>query len=418
MGDKLFVRSMENSNQLYPNILSSPVLNPIRLLHLITKLPIGGAQDNTLTSIAGADRTVFEVDIASSPGGAWEERARQSADNLHLIPELHREMSPIADLQAVRAVYKLLRARRYHIVHTHSSKAGILGRIAAYLARTPVVIHTVHGFAFNDLTFSKTTRSMYLWLERLGAHLADEVVMVSAANRQEAIERKIVSAEKSTVIYSGIDLARFSDLPTPAAARQRLGVPAHHKVVGTVGRLATCNAPLTFVDAAHLLVQQFDDLSVVIVGDDPKWRPQVVAAIKGEPHIQLLGYRTDVPEILAALDVFTSSNMWGGLGRAITEALAVGVPVVAFPVNGVPELVVDGVTGLHARIGDSADLAAKTAQLLQQPAWAQQLATAGRERVRQTFGAEKMVTDLDELYRRLLFAQGVPLPPVLTSHPL
>ena len=318
----------------------------------------------------------------------------------------------------MRDIVRLLRQRRYHIVHTHSSKAGTLGRIAARLARTPIVVHTVHGFAFNDLTFSRLTRQMYLWLERFGARLSDQLVMVSELNRQEALAKRIVSAEKMTVIYSGIDLSRFANLPAKDVARRQLNIPDHHQVIGTVGRMATCNAPLLFIEAAHQLLAQFPDLTILMVGDDPKWRPRIEQAIGNESRIRLLGYRTDVPDILAALDVFMSSNMWGGLGRALTEALAANVPVAAFPVNGVPELVEDGVTGLHAQIGDSADLAAKTAQLLQHPAWAHQLATAGRERVWRTFGAEKMVTDLDQLYRRLLVDKGVALPPVLTPAPL
>jgi glycosyltransferase involved in cell wall biosynthesis len=394
--------------------MSQPELQRVRVLHLITKLPIGGAQDNTLTSVAGADRSIFEVDIASSPGGAWEERARDAADKLCLIPTLRREMAPAADAQAVHDIVRLLRRRRYHIVHTHSSKAGTLGRIATRLAQTPVVVHTVHGFAFNDLTFSRLTRQMYLWLERFGARLSDQMVMVSELNRQEALAKRIVSAEKMTVIYSGINLAHFANLPHKRDARQQLDIPPHHRVVGTVGRMATCNAPLVFIEAAHQLLTHFPDLTILMVGDDPKWRPRVEAAIGNESRIRLLGYRTDVPEILAAMDVFMSSNLWGGLGRALTEALAAGVPAVAFPVNGVPELVEDGVTGLHAQTGLSADLAAKTAHLLQHPALAQQLATAGRERVWRKFGADKMVADLDQLYRRLLIERDVALPPVLT----
>lgn len=384
-----------------------------RILHLITKLPIGGAQDNTLMSVHGADRAIFQVDVASSPGGAWESRARRVADALHLIPSLRRDMAPAADLRAIIDIVRLLRRNRYHILHTHSSKAGILGRIAGRLARVPVVVHTVHGFAFNDLSFTSATRHMYLWLERIGARLSDQLVLVSELNRQEALARRIVSAEKATVIYSGIDLHRFARLPDPAVTRARLNIPANHAVVGNVGRMATCNAPLLFIEAAHRLLRHYPDTTILLLGDDPKLRPDVEAAAQGDPRIRLLGYRDDVPAVLAAMDVFTSSNLWGGLGRALTEALAAGLPAVAFPVNGVPELIEDGVTGLHATTGSASALADQTIRLLDSPPLAARLGAAGRRRVWAHFSAEQMVADLDALYRRLLATHGVILPPAV-----
>jgi glycosyltransferase involved in cell wall biosynthesis len=168
-----------------------------------------------------------------------------------------------------------------------------------------------------------------------------------------------------------------------------------------VGRLSACNGPLIFVAAAKMLLNRAPDLQVVVVGDG-ELRPQVEEAVGGDPRFHMLGFRSDVPEILPALDVFMFSNLWGGLGRSPTEALAAGVPIVAFPVNGVPELVIDGVTGLHARVGDAADLAAKAALLLDQPDLARRLGAAGRERVFERFGADRMVADLDALYRQLL----------------
>lgn len=387
----------------------------VSILHLITKLPIGGAQDNTLLSVAGLPRAAYRVDIASAPGDAWAPRALAVADRVHWLPNLQRDMAPTADVRALVDIARLLRRERYAVLHTHSSKAGLLGRIAARLAGTPVVIHTVHGFAFNDLTFGPLTRRCYLWLERVGARLSDHLVLVSTLNRQEALEQGIGSAESMSVIYSGIDLTRFQSPPSAAAVRRRLAIPDHHQVVGTVGRLASCNAPLLFVDAAHRLLADRPDVTVLIVGDS-KWRPQVAAAIGDEPRIRLLGNRDDIPDILAALDVFVSSNMWAGLGRAVTEAMAAGLPVVAFPVNGVPELVQHGVTGRHAAVGDPADLARQTAALLRDPAQATALGAAARRLVSAHWSADAMVAALDTLYRAQLSARGIRVPaaPALT----
>ncbi len=378
---------------------------PIALLHIITRLSVGGAQDNTLLTVQGLDRARYRVDLASSPGGEWQARAGQAADRLHLLPRMKREMALGADSLTIRDLVRLLRREKYDIVHTHSSKAGFLGRVAARLAGTPVVIHTVHGFAFNDQTFSPYRQGMYLWLERIGARLCDHLVLVAATLRQEALARGIGRPDASSVIYSGIDLQRFDQLPDKDAARQCLGLPPTAPVVGFVGRLSAATAPLLFVAAAHRLLARYPDLHILLVGDgELRWA--VADAVGNAPRLHCLGYRPDVPALLAAMDVFISSNLWGGLGRAITEAAAAGRPVVAFPVNGVPELIAHQVTGLHARTGDAADLAEQAAWLLERPALAARYGLAGRARAYADFSAGQMTAALDQLYQRLLQAQG------------
>lgn len=383
----------------------------IAVLHLITKLPYGGAQENTLLTVRGLDRRVYRVDVASSPGGEWQAWAAEVSDQLHLLPAMRREMSPRHDALTIWHIYRLLRQQRYAIVHTHSSKAGFLGRIAARLARTPVVVHTVHGFAFNDRTFSPRKQAVYLWMERIGARLCDHLIMVAALNQQEALARGIGSADKMSVIYSGLELSRFQNLPPRAVARQQLGLPVDAPVIGFVGRFTAATAPQLFVRAAQSLLARYPHLYAIMAGDG-ELRPQVEQLAGQEPRLQRLGYRLDIPLILAACNVFVSSNLWGGLGRAITEAAAAGLPVVAFPVNGVPELISDGVAGFHARIGDADDLAAKTAILLDQPEMAARLGAHGQQRAWAHFSVDNMVADIDSLYRRLLRRRGIPVAPV------
>ena len=381
----------------------------VRILHLITKLPYGGAQDNTLLSIAGLDRAVYDVDIASSPGGAWDGRARAVARRRLSVHNMQHQMAPARDLLAIAELVRLLRRERYDILHTHSSKAGLLGRIAGQLARVPLIIHTVHGFPFNDQTFSARTRQLYLWLERLGARLSDQLIMVAELNRQEALAHGVGRAEQMTVIHSGIDLTRFSPLPAQAAARRRLNLPPDAFVAGSIVRIAACNGPDLLAETALTLVKRYPQLHFLIAGDG-KLFPQLQAQLANQPRIHLLGYRDDVPAILAALDAFVSTNLWGGLGRSITEALAAGLPTVAFPVNGVPELIQPGKTGLHAPVGDASALADQVSWIMAHPEAASQLGENGRALVYSDFSAQRMVTDLDLLYRRLLTSAGDPLP--------
>ena len=382
--------------------------NKVKLLHLITKLPYGGAQDNTLLSIEGIDKSVYSVDIASSPGGDWDERARQAANRRFEIENLERNMAPVRDLLAIRELIALLRRERYDILHTHSSKAGLLGRIAGRLAQVPLIIHTVHGFPFNDQTFSSTQQRLYLGLERLGARLSDQLIMVAELNKQEALRRRVGRAEQMSVIHSGIELTRFASLPDKTIVRQKLQLPQDAFIVGNVARVSACNGPSLLAATALKLVTQHEKLHVVIAGDG-KLLPRLRELVGDTPRIHLLGYRNDVPELMQAFDAFISTNLWGGLGRSITEALASGLPTVAFPVNGVPELIQAGKTGLHAPIGDSGAMADRVSWIMQNPADARRLGESGRSLVYEQYSAQRMVRDLDSLYRRLLAAQGHPL---------
>ncbi len=377
-----------------------------RILHLITQMPFGGAQDYMLLCVAGLDRSLYEIHIATAPDGNWLPRAREVADQVHYLPNMRRNLSPLNDLLTVRDIAQLLKSEPFDIVQTHSSKAGFLGRLAAKLAGVPIIIHTFHGFAFNDETFPKPIRQTYLTAERLSAHLCDHLVMVSRLNLEEAVQRGVAPRSKMSVIYNGIDLQQYADLPSKADARARLHLPADAQVVGTVGRLSACNAPMAFLTSAEILIHTHPKLHALVVGDG-EMRAEVEARIGDQSRIHFLGYRDDVPAILAALDVFMFPNLWGGLGRSVTEALAAGVPVVAFPVNGTPELVEDRQTGLHAIVGDPVDMAAKTAEMLARPQYAEWLARHGRDRVHQLFCKEVMVAAHEQLYAELLSAKGI-----------
>ena len=386
-----------------------PVPQKAKILHLITKLPYGGAQDNTLLSIEGMDKAAFAVDLASSPGGDWDQRARQAARRRFEIKHLRRDMAPVSDLLAIRELVHLLRRERYDLLHTHSSKAGLLGRIAGRIARVPIIVHTVHGFPFNDQTFSPRMQQVYLNLERFGAHLCDQLIMVAELNRQEALTRGVGREAQMVVIRSGLDLTRFTGLPDKMAVRAQLDLPADAFVVGNIARVAACNGPNQLAELASQLVKRHPNLYFLIAGDG-KLLPQLRARVGAAPRIKLLGYREDVPALLSAMDVFVSTNLWGGLGRSITEALAAGLPTVAFPVNGVPELIQPGKTGLHAPVGNASAMADRVTWIMTNPQEAQRLGVAGQKLVYEHYSAQRMVTDLDRLYRHLLTTQGSPLP--------
>jgi glycosyltransferase involved in cell wall biosynthesis len=391
-------------------------MEKIKVLHLITHLGIGGAQDNTLLTVKGHSRKRYEVHLAAGPDYTdWEARGRAYADAFFLFPDLRRSVDPRVDWRALNQITAFLRENKYHIVHTHSAKAGTLGRIAARRAKVPLIIHTFHSFGWqvartsNSRPWQVYTSSIKEWfyvlMERYAASLCDGLVTVSELNKQEAINVNLAPPGKFTTIYSGIDMNRFKVNVDRIEKCHGLGLLPNLPIVGTIGRLSTQKAPLDFVAAAKIVLQQKPDVQFIMVGDGPL-ASQVRQAIGDEQRIKLFGYRDDVPEVLSILDLFVLSSLWEGLGRALTEAMIVGVPVVATAVDGVPELVTHQQTGLLSPPGVPARLAENILWMLDHPEETQRMSQCARIRVVPTFGAERMVEQIETLYERLLIEKG------------
>lgn len=376
-----------------------------KVLHLITHLDVGGAQDNTLLTVERLDRSRFEVHLGGA-GGRWESRARDGADRFFPLPCLEREVLTSSHFTAFAEIVRLMREGEYDIVHTHSTHAGILGRLAARIVGVPVVIHTVHGFAFDDRTLSPGVRRFLLFLERACAHLCDNLIMVSELNKQQALQLDIAPEEKMSVIYSGIDLDRFHSGPDVPTLREQLDLTGAQVIVGWVGRLCKQNAPEVFIAAARRLLTAMPDVHFVMVGDGPLWEEcrRTTADI---PQIHMLGYRSDVPYLLPLFDVFVSTVRWAGLGRAVTEAMIAGRAVVATSVNGVPEIVKHGKTGLLVDPDDPQAIASVVRRLLNDPELAEQLGGCAQELVMPKFSADAMVQRISRLYTGLLSAKGL-----------
>ena len=378
----------------------------VRILHLITKLPYGGAQDNTLLSIAGLDRAVYDVDIASSPGGDWDERARAVARQRLSLHQLQHQMAPARDLLAIAELVRLLRRERYDILHTHSSKAGLLGRIAGRLARVPLVIHTVHGWGHHDRQHP-LVRKLYIWLEKRTLPFTDKLIAVSPSNVEKGLADGIGTPADYVVIRSGIELDRFGHPQVPREETRRAwGIPVDAPVVGTVTRLSPQKAPLDFVAAAAQVHAQRPDVRFMLVGDGPL-RAAVDARARElgiADHLIMTGLRRDVPELMAAFDIFALSSLWEGLPRVLPQAMATGLPIVTTGADGSAEAVEDGVNGFVVPPGEPQALASALLRLLDDPALAQEMGLAGRARVDE-FSATRMVDEIAALYETVLRAK-------------
>ena len=373
----------------------------LKIIHVITHLDIGGAQDNTLLTVERTDTERFSNMLVSSAGGSFLKRARQLGDRLVLIDSLKREISPINDLRAFLSLVSFFKETRPDIVHTHGSKAGILGRFAAHTVSGCKVIHTVHSFPFFP-GISRLRLYLYLFLERVAARLTDRLVFVSEKQAQRAAALGIAAPGGWEVIRSGIDF----DPIVPASGdkiRDELDIPAGTPIIGSVGRLFPQKAPELFLEAARSIRDTGRSVRFLYAGDGPlrSEMESLIDRYNMTDCFHLLGWRRDIPNIIDALDIFVISSRWEGVGRALTEALAQGKAVVATDVDGVPELVENSKTGLLVPPDDSVALASAIERLLEDRQLADEIGKNGRNRVREEFSADEMISRLMSLYCNL-----------------
>jgi len=388
---------------------AQPELPRIKVLHVITRF-IAGSGGNTLLSAAGMDARRYECWVAAMPGGPlWEQAESAGVRTAHLL-HMRERIAPADDLLAVLELVRLIRRERFTVVHTHCSKAGLIGRVAARMAGVPVVVHTFHLFAAHE-GLGRTRRMAYLMLDRSARGLAHRYVAVAPRVAVEAVQQRLARPGTVFAIPSAVDLEHIPS-STGHDVRAELGLDPHAPVVGTVGRIVAQKCPIDFIRMCALLHRERPDVQFVMVGDTTlesaglEFETRREADRLGVP-VLFTGFRQDAPRIAATFDVYVVPSRYEGLGRAVTEAMASGRPVVATAVNGVPDLVEPGATGLLGEPGNPGSLARAVGWLLDHPREAALMGEQGQLRVRSRFSPEVMCTALDELYSELL---GVPLP--------
>ncbi len=374
----------------------------IRVLQIVTRLAIRGVPRHVLNLAAGLDKQRYETLVLagrSDPGeGSMLENAKSQGISIAEEPLLQRRVDPLVDARAFAAIYKLMRSRNFHVVHTHISKAGFLGRLAARCAGVPVIVHTYHGWV-QELNTRNVAGRIFLRCEKLGARISDALIAVGDNVIGNAQENGVGKPSQYSVVPNGIDLESFA-AKVPSAVGLVEGAP----VIGTVGSLTPEKGFSVLLDAMPSVVERFPQATLYIIGDGPlrsaleqQGRERALAGA-----VRFVGGVDDIRPWLQSFDLFVQPSLHEGQGIALMEAMASGRPVIASRVGGIPEVVIDNETGILVPPGDPEALAASICALGADERRRRQLAAIGRARVRSQYPLERMIRGVEEIYETLL----------------
>lgn len=385
-------------------ILKLTTHKKIKVLHIITRLIVGGAQENTIYSAELMNGKEYNVHVLSGrqtgPEGSLIEDARKRGVQLNIQDNLVREISPLKDIFAFFQLLKFIRNNRYDIVHTHSSKAGILGRWAAWLNRVPVIVHTVHGWGFHRYQHP-VVRQFYILAERLSALITDRLIAVTKKDIEKGVAAGIGSKKQYALIRSGIDLNQFSiDNSRKSVIRAGLGIPENAIVIGTVTRLSVQKAPHVFIETAAIVNERSPDTFFVIVGGGTlQGELERLAEKMGiGGRVLFTGIRDDVQDVLHAFDIFMLTSLWEGLPRVIPQAIASGVPVIASRVDGNVEIINHNENGLLVAPRDAKGFADAAIDLVNNREKSIRIQNHAAKNIGE-YSVYKMVRKIDELYK-------------------
>jgi glycosyltransferase involved in cell wall biosynthesis len=376
-----------------------------KVFHVITKLELGGAQKVTLMTLERLPRDRYELVLATGPEGLLVDWANRIPDLRRIwIPSMVREIRPIQDVLAMIKLWRLFRKERPKVVHTHTSKAGIIGRWAAKLAGVPFIFHTAHGFGFNDFQ-RPAVRNIYIALERITAKITTKLFLVSYANADKAEKCGMTRRGEWVLARDSISVQEFLE---PRPRRQMLsgwGIPTDKVIVGMVACFKPQKSPEDFVEVAARVLKKTDRAHFVMAGDG-ELRESIEERIRThgiEKHITLLGWQTekDMPEVYRNLDVVVLTSLWEGLPCVFSEAMACELPIVATNVDGAREAIIDQENGYLHEPHNVEGMASSVLKLITDPNLCRKMGQRGKSRVME-FDIGTSVAVVESTYRQCL----------------
>lgn len=387
----------------------------IKVVHVITRFDKGGSAENTYLTLIGLSRASCDLVLVKGPSdesqsGELEseavrsnlERAERAGIRIVRIRGLVRNMKPGGDLSAFLELLRIFWVEKPQIVHTHTSKAGILGRWAAWLCRVPVIVHTPHGHVFWGY-FGPLETKLYVTLERITARITHRIIALTEQEKEDHLRFHIAPRDKFVTIHSGVDLSLFdATLHDRMKIRAELDIPLGDLVVGTTGRLTPVKGHMHLIEAAAKILAVRPDTTFFFLGDGElkKKLLERAEALGLAGKARFPGWRPDVAAVMSAFDVFALPSLNEGMGRVLVEAMALSRPIVASRIGGITDLVEDDKNGLLVPPGDAGTLADAILRLLDDSDMRAAMGGEGRRRA-ETYSAARMVEKIGKLYAML-----------------
>lgn len=393
-----------------------------KVLHIITRFDKGGSAQNTYLTLLGLQERNFqsylmtglslESEMKYTEIKAQEndiQRLEQEGIEFILCPSLVRRTNIIKDLKTFFDIWRIIKKKSPEIVHTHSSKAGLLGRLAAKLARIPIVVHTPHGHVFFGY-FGPLKTKIFIILERFASRITDKIIALTNKEKEDYIKFRIANENKFDVIYSGIELNKFKELSEDKKQNfvKELGIPEKSLIIGTIGRLVPVKGHEFLIKAAKYIILKYPEAFFVFTGDGPleqKLKNQALE-LGINNNIIFLGWRNDAAKIISVYDIFALPSLNEGMGRVLAEAMALGKPIVASNVGGIPDLVAHGKNGFLVPTRNPEKLAKYIQILIEDKEKKEKMGQTGKEIVI-NFSKEKMVEKIVNLYEELLTQKNI-----------
>jgi glycosyltransferase involved in cell wall biosynthesis len=377
----------------------------VRVLHIITRLIRGGADENTVFTVEGMEESRYDSEIVAGRGSEVNGFSPRIQACTRVLPELVRDPNPVLDVIALLALVRIIRRGRYDIVHTHTAKGGFLGRLAARMAGVPHVVHTLHGVTFHEHV-SRPVRWIYVLLERLAARYCDVLITVGEDVKQRYLDEAIGSREQYVTIPSGMDTEPFEEARRDPsghrlAVRREFGFTDEDLVIGMVSRLEPRKGYHFLVEAMRRLAPDFPHLKLLIVGEGRQHGEleHLVRNLSLADRVVFAGYREDVARAISAFDIATLTSLWEGLPRVLVQYSLLEKPIVTFEVEGAREVVEDGVNGYVVPLKDVEALVDRLRRLVADAAARTDFGRLSREKVLGRWDVERMVERIEAVYR-------------------
>ncbi len=372
------------------------------LLCVITKLELGGAQKQLLALISLLDKEQFNPFLFTCRDGLLCQDA-SSINGLVLKKSrfLERSINPLKDFLALIELYRFIKKNNIDIVHTHSSKAGVLGRWAGRFAGVKIIIHTVHGWSFNDCQ-PWLVKRIFIWLEKISAAVTGKLIVVSNHDKEKGLAYGVGGNDKYTLIHYGIDYADFR--AGGEDVRRDLGINADDLAVGMVSCLKPQKCPQDFVKLSAMINKTMPDVKFILIGDGilRSRIKKLISSLKLERQFIMAGWRKDIPAILRSLDIFVLTSSWEGMPISVLEAMACSRPVIATDTGGIAEVIVEDKTGFLVRAGDMDNMSEKLTNLLKNKDLRARIGHDAKDSLGQDFSLSNMAKLTQNLYTDLL----------------